>query len=302
MPETRIERVSHGGWPNCFRLTNDDVELIVTSDVGPRILRCGFIGSQNLFANFEDQLGKSGENRWMMRGGHRLWVAPEIVPDTYALDNHPVKARVEGGTLTLLANVEPETGLRKEMSIELAPSGEITVMHRIENTGAKSRQFALWALTQMAIGGLAIAPFPRSADLSQLQPTHPLVMWAYTDFSDERWMFTRKYLILHAHRHKTAPQKAGLFNEKTFAAYLLGAELFTKRSIANPHLPYPDFHCSLELYTNSEFLELETLGPLVDLVPGNSVGHVEHWSLLRNVRLNSLAEEEIDRLLQPLMK
>jgi hypothetical protein len=39
-----IENVSYGGWPNCLRIANDEVELIVTTDVGPRVIRYGFIG------------------------------------------------------------------------------------------------------------------------------------------------------------------------------------------------------------------------------------------------------------------
>ena len=52
------ERTQYGGWPNCYRLSNGTVELIATADVGPRIIRFGFTGGQNLFAEFPDQLGK----------------------------------------------------------------------------------------------------------------------------------------------------------------------------------------------------------------------------------------------------
>ncbi len=149
---TKIEQIPYGGWPNCYRITNGEVELIATSDVGPRVIRCGFVGGQNLFVELPNELGKSGEAWWMGRGGHRLWVAPETIPDTYALDNGPVKATVNGNRLTLLQPVEPETALQKEISVELSPEGLVTVTHRIENTGPKSRRLAPWALSQMAHG------------------------------------------------------------------------------------------------------------------------------------------------------
>ena len=47
---TTIERVEYAGWPNCYRIANGDIELVVTSDVGPRVMRCGFKDGQNLFA------------------------------------------------------------------------------------------------------------------------------------------------------------------------------------------------------------------------------------------------------------
>ena len=54
-----IERIAWGGWPNCYRLSNGEADLIVTSDIGPRIMRYGFAGGQNFFKVFEDQTGKS---------------------------------------------------------------------------------------------------------------------------------------------------------------------------------------------------------------------------------------------------
>ncbi len=300
---TTIETVPYGGWPNCYRITNRDVELIVTSDVGPRVIRFGFVGGQNLFAELQNELGKSNEAWWVARGGHRLWVAPERMPETYALDNSPVKATVSGDRITLLQPVEPETALQKEISLQLSPQGSISVTHRIENTGPKPRRLSPWALTQMAPGGVGMAMFPpRATHEQQLLPTNPLVMWAYTDFSDERWKFTNKYLILKSDRAKSSPQKAGLFNVNTVGAYLLGSELFIKHTEANPQAVYPDFQCSFEMFSNGDFLELETLGALVDLIPGSSVAHVERWSLHRDVRFTSFTDEEIDRVLLSRMR
>jgi hypothetical protein len=302
MPETQIEQVAYAGWPNCYRVTNGEVELIVTTDVGPRVIRFGFTGGQNLFAEIEHELGKSGEKRWMVRGGHRFWVAPELVPDTYALDNGPVKAIIRDGQITLVQPVELETLLRKEISIEFSAEGEVTLTHRLENTGSKCRRLAPWAVTQLAPGGVGITGFPlRGSNEGNLLPTNPLVMWAYTDFSDKRWIFTNKYLLLKQDPANHRPQKMGLFNRHTFGAYLLGTQLFIKCSEAIPHVTYPDFQCSFEMYTNSQFLELETLGPLVDLCPGSPISHVERWSLHKDVQMNSFTDAELDRVLLPLL-
>ncbi|HMF74266.1 MAG TPA: hypothetical protein VK604_01255 [Bryobacteraceae bacterium] len=301
MAKTLIEPIAYAGWPNCYRMTDGEVELIVTTDVGPRIIRYGFIGGQNVFAEFPDQLGKSGESWWTMRGGHRLWVAPEIVPDTYALDNGPVSAKVNGGGITLLQPVEPETGLQKEMTIAFTPAGSVTVKHRLENSGGQTRRVSIWAVTQMAMGGLSITTFPpRGCHEDCLQPTNPMIMWAYTDFSDKRWLLTKSYLILKQDPADDTPQKAGVFNQNTRVAYLLGTDLFLKRYQADPRLAYPDFQASCEVFTNGGCLELETLGPLADLHPGQSSTHMETWSLHRGVQLNGVTEAEIDRAILPL--
>jgi hypothetical protein len=122
-------------------------------------------------------------------------------------------------------------------------------------------------------------------------------MWAYTDLSDPRWTFTSKYLVLRQDPQIAAPQKIGLFNPDTWAAYLLGDDLFLKRSTADPSKRYPDFGCSLETFTNAEMLELETLGPLTDLDSGKSIEHRETWTLRRGAKIVKWTDAELDRLL-----
>jgi hypothetical protein len=233
-----------------------------------------------------------------MRGGHRLWVAPEVMLLTYALDNGPIEARVLEDSIALVQRVP----LEKEMIVTLR-DGSVEVIHHIRNCRNETLELSPWAISVMAQGGVGIAAFPeRTKHSRDLLPTNPLVMWAYTDFSDKRWIFTHQYLMLRQNTAISRPQKTGLFNEHTFAAYLLGRELFVKQCRAVRDARYPDFQSSLEMFTNDEFLELETLGPLTTLHPGEAVSHTEHWSLHRGVQLEGFTDEEIDRVLRPLMK
>ncbi len=300
----RIEKTSYAGWPNCYRITNGEVELIVTTDVGARIIRYSFVGGQNIFKEFKEQLGKSGEKEWQARGGHRVWIAPELVPESYALDNSPVQAVAKGDTLETTQPVEKETGLQKQIFVKLSPTGsKVEVIHRIKNTAAKPREFAPWALTMMAQGGTGIHGFPpRGKHMEILAPTNPLVLWAFTDLSDPRWKITRKYITLKQDPKATNPQKAGSFNKDTFGAYLLGSDLFIKRYTADPAKHYPDDGCSFETFTNPDFLELETIGPLQIVKQGEAVEHIENWSLHKNVKISSWTDAELDRVLPVLLK
>src|SRR5260370_10403158 len=104
----KIEKIQYRGWPNCYRISNGEADLIITTDVGPRIIRYGFVGGQNLFKEFDPQLGKSGESAWQPRGGHRLWMAPEDPVLTYALDNAPIHYEQKGDNVGLTRNIETE--------------------------------------------------------------------------------------------------------------------------------------------------------------------------------------------------
>src|SRR5262245_27827531 len=65
-----VESVAYQGWKNNLRMSNGDAELLVTLEVGPRILSYRLQGGRNIFKEYPEQLGKSGEGAWMMRGGH----------------------------------------------------------------------------------------------------------------------------------------------------------------------------------------------------------------------------------------
>ena len=85
-----IQKINYQGWANSWQVTNGEVELVVTGDVGPRVMRYGFAGGQNFFKEFAGQMGKTGEAVWQPRGGHRVWIAPEDIVKSYAPDNDPV--------------------------------------------------------------------------------------------------------------------------------------------------------------------------------------------------------------------
>jgi hypothetical protein len=300
----KVEKTEYKGWKNCYRVTNGEIELIVTSDVGPRVIRFGFVGGQNLFKEFPDELGKSGEEKFRGRGGDRVWKAPEDPVGTYVPDNDPVEVQVTPTGLLAREPIEPLTKLQKEIEISMEPSGtRVEVSHRIANHSLFPQEYAAWAVTMMPQGGVEVVGFPpRGPHPIHLEATNPLVMWAYTDLADPRWKFTRKYLTLRQDPNNKEAQKLGLFNPDTWAAYFLNDEVFVKRTKPDPSKTYPDFGCSFETFTNDQFVEIETLGPITKLFPGQTAEQVEHWTLFRDVKLAGLTDEDLDRVLVPLAK
>ena len=280
------------------RLTDGVIELDVTTEFGPRVIRYGFMGGQNLMLTIPAELETAGEADFKCRGGHRLWVAPEMMPATYYPDNVPVMVeRWEDG---LVATAPVETvGLQKQLTIELLGEGRVRVTHRLWNRGHWPVEVSIWALTMMAPGGLGIAGFPpRGTHPEMLAPTNPLIMWGFSDFTDERLQITKKYLTLRQERAIARPNKFGLWSRETWGAYLLGGDLFVKRAQADIDWRYPDFGASFEMWVNGDTLELETLSPLRVLVPGDSMMHLEEWSLHRAGAIAAVSDEAIDGLLR----
>lgn len=284
-----IERINYKDWPNSLRIRNDTVELIVLTDVGPRIISYGFLGGENQFHEVPAHAGQTGAKEYVAYGGQRLWVSPEV-ERTYYPDNVrcAVQEISEGVRITPpVESSSPGTNLQKEMEIRLATSGSsVRVTHRITNHDRQATQLAPWAIAMMAPGGRAILPLPPKAplDMQHLLPVGLFAFWSYTDFADPRWRLGTKYIQLKQDARPTGrfrEQMGGIFNAAGWGAYVREDQLFVKRVAVVEGARYPDHGCNFELYSDPEFLELETLGPLVELMPGQTVMHVEEWRLLR---------------------
>jgi len=297
-----IEKVNYQGWPNSYQLSNGLVDLVVTTDVGPRIIRFGFCGERNEFKEYAGMLGQKAGDEWRIYGGHRLWHAPEVIPRTYFPDNSPVALEQHADWVRVIQPAETTTGIRKEMDIRLAAgSARAEVMHRLYNCGPWTVELAPWALSVMAPGGRAIIPLPpRGAHSQFLLPLSSLALYAYTDMSDPRWTWGRKYVMLRQDSAAASPQKLGLSVPDGWAAYARDGRLFVVRFAYLAGASYPDMGSSVETFTNAEMLELETVGPLVRLLPGATVEHLERWYLFHDVPEPG-DDEDVDRDLLPLV-
>ena len=295
-----MEKVSYGGWPNCYRWSNGLVELVVTTDVGPRIIRFGFVDEENEFKEYEGMLGRTGGDEWRIYGGHRLWHAPEDKRRTYFPDNWPVEIEQHGDFVRLVQPIETTTGIQKEMDVAVEPGqAHVQVTHGLRNHNLWAVELAPWALSAMAPGGTAILPLPpRQTHGECLLPVNTLSLWAYTDMSDCRWTWGGKYVLLRQDAQATTPQKVGALVPGGWLAYARGGHLFVKRFDYQPRVSYPDLGCMAEVWTDAEMLELETLGPLVQLAPKAAVEHVEHWFLFRDVPVPT-SDADVDRFILP---
>ncbi|HUQ34073.1 MAG TPA: hypothetical protein VM095_18270 [Pyrinomonadaceae bacterium] len=299
-----MEKVEYLGLPDCYKLSNRAVELIVTTSVGPRILRYGFRNEENILGEALDATVETELGSWKPLGGHRLWAAPEANPRSYAPDNDAVKFESEGSRhIRLTQSVEAATGIQKEMTVMLDEEGSgVRVHHRITNRNLWPIETAPWALTIMNGGGEAVFPQePYRAWSEYLLAARPLVLWHYTDLSDPRWTIGRKYIRLKSDENLLEPQKIGLLNKQGWAAYLRRETLFVKRAPYVEGATYPDYNSSFETYTAGSFIEVESLAPLQRLEPNASADHTERWSLFRGVAVADRSEESLDAVLNPIL-
>ncbi len=301
--EVKMEKVAYFGQPNCYKFSNGTVDLIVTTDIGPRIIRYGFAGEENILGEVPEMKIPTELGDWKPWGGHRLWTAPEAMPRSYAPDNSPVKFEIEGSnTIRLVQPLESRTGIQKEMIVTLASNGtSVIIKHRLTNRNLWAVDLAPWALTIMRGGGTTILPQEPYRDHNDyLQPARPFVLWHYTNLADSRWAIGPKFIRLKTDATLKEPQKIGIGNKQGWAAYALRGTLFLKRFAYQEGVTYPDYGSNNETYTAENFMEIETLAPMSHLEPGQVAQHEEKWFLFKNVSIGS-DETAIEAVLRPLI-
>ncbi len=243
------EIVPFAGWQRNVRLFNAGAEVIVTLDVGPRVLSYRTLpDGENLFTQYDEQLGGSGEPEWKIRGGHRLWVAPEDTSRTYALDNGPVEHNVAGKTVTLRNVAAEPHWLEKTLTLTLAPRGPVvTVDHLVTNRSPEPVALAPWALTVMRPGGTEVIPQPPLGEHPRdLLPNRRMVVWPYTALDDPRWRFGTRLITLRQMAGSFST-KIGLALAEGWAGYVDGRTFFFK-TVTPPRVGenYPDDGCNFE--------------------------------------------------------
>ncbi len=301
----KIEKATYSYYGNVMKLTNGTVDVMVTTDVGPRVIYYGFCGGTNILGELPaSDAVKSEFGEWHPFGGHRLWAAPEAMPRSYWPDNGPVKAEsITDSSVRFTPALETGTSLQKEITVTLSPIGtEVNVLHSITNKSIWQVDLACWALTIMNGGGTTVFPQePFKPHGEVLLPARPMVLWNYTDMSDPRWTFGKKYVRLRTDAARDFAQKAGAAVKEGWAAYLRDGLLFVKRFPYQDGATYPDYGCNFETFTKGTFMEIESVGPLTKLDPNETATHVERWSLFRDVKAGD-SEESLDAAIAPLVE
>jgi hypothetical protein len=307
-----IVKEDYRGWPNTYRLSNGLIEARVLTDVGPRIIDVRPAGGANLFHIRETPGGKH-EQTYMFRGGWRLWIAPERTETTYALDNGECAVDIRDGT-TLLVTAPPQPAAGIQKRIEVAPAaGEprLRVISRIRNVAERPLTYAAWSLPVLQPGGRAFVPLDVGS-LTAFDATRRLILWSYARFNDPRYQFGDR-LIQIDHTRVTAPpagesgrrpdeSKVGADSAQGWAGYLLNGTLFLERFPYVPGGSYPDGGATIEVYSNHEFLELEHLGPLTTVQPGEEIVLPEDWWLFTGVSVPTSESDALATLQQYVAK
>lgn len=263
----------------CLRIREDEVEYIVTTSCGPRVLQFGHTGREGVLGVHPHAQVETSHGIWRPIGGHRLWVAPESHALSYAPDNDEVEIEEDDDAIELCQCTDA-AGIQKQITLSVV-NDSLILDHAITNVADSDRTVACWPLTIMRPMGRAILPQePQKLHGESLLPARTLSLWSYTDLSDPRWTFERSAITIRVDESMNHPQKIGAANRQGWLAYQLPEVAFVKSFTYEDDAQYPDMGSNCEIYTAGSFVELESLGPLRTLSRGMKSTHREVWTVV----------------------
>lgn len=273
----KIDKIVYGGWEGAYRLEHNGMEMIVVTEIGPRIMSFRLSGGSNILFDQGETYGFA-RGEWRIYGGHRFWIGPEA-EHSFVPDNDPCETQIEGGVLRVFQRPD-YNGLQKVLEISESPqTGGFIVNHVLRNVGTLLHQGAIWALTCVQPSRV-VAPWGSG---SSAWKTNMVRYWAHwdghhTNIASAQWKPTNEYFMIQPSGEEG---KAGLYSEEGFLANLRHDGTFIKIYDPIIEATYPDGGCNVELYTCKHFIEMETLSPQFTFHPKREYQHTEHWLLTR---------------------
>jgi len=296
----KISEIKYKNYGRCIRMENSFVELVITIDVGPRIIRYGIKGGENFF--FEDKARKIKQEPkamadyygkgacWYIYGGHRIWASPEYMPQTYFPDNSRVAYKVVGGrTVVFTPPPQRKNGLQVTLEVTLDEYDcNVTVKNSIQNIGEATQEFSVWALSVLAPGGMELVPLNNHE--TGFLNNKMMAVWPYCNLSDKRAAFSTDMMMLKQEKKATTNFKIGTDNRRGWSAYILKDAMFIKHFDYIEGAVYPDGGMNFETYTSPAFIEMESLSPLMHVAPGDTLTHAEKWDIIDDVKAPKLGD------------
>ena len=281
MSMTTVQYAGH----EAIRVDAGPVSLVITTSVGPRILGLLTADGHNHFADLPQMtLECPGSDPIHLYGGHRLWAAPEDPRVTYRPDDHVVGVEevVDGVRMTTRPDAVSKT--HRETTVTVTGPGRFSLDYRVINHADAPQRLAAWAITMMAPGGRAWLPLlTLPFDPGGFQGQRNIVLWPYSRGDDPRFVANDVALEVRATADRIAgldvPFKVGSSMRRGWAAHWRDGLLFVKYAGHQEHRDYADMGASGQIYSHGDFTELETLGPLTDLDPGEAAEHHEDWEI-----------------------
>ena len=298
-----VKKTPYPGWQDSYVLNNGIVEVVIIPAIG-RIMEFHFIGKAGPFWANAAMSGKNPDpksSEWGNFGGDKTWPAPQAEwgkitgrqwPPPPAFDSMPVKASIVGHAVELVSPVDAAYGIRTRRRISLDPRAAVMrVTTRYEKVQGEPRKVGVWTITQTN------------------EPVEVFIRLPQNSINKEGYVRMEKGDLPANLKVEDSQNGAGRVVSLTRdadKASKIGADGGTLLWVGEDDIlrmdsprvkelesQYPDQGSSAEIYTSPnplQYVELEMLGPLVEMKPGDHIERATTYTLMHRRAQDAHAE------------
>ncbi len=283
-----LEIVDAYGYQQCVSLGNGLVNLILEPNLGGRVLEYSRGGKNAFYIKHADN-GKLRHDwpeppGWTSPCGGRCDIGPELTTPFHPvlwLDSYKAEMVGKNGA-RLTSNDCNVTGIRLIRDFVLDENtGKVLFTQTMKNVSSEPTAFFHWSRTFAVGNGICFAPVnPASRYPKGYLVYGPGDVIDY--MPDEEAAFSIRDGVLEI---RSAPQRAkfALDQSEGWLAYLTRDNLlFVKKFPVYPNRVYGEIAANNVSiwYYNHEVCEIEPIGPVEHLNPGEEASYTEQWWLL----------------------
>ena len=279
-----IARVSDSS-DGALQLRNETTQVTL-SPVGGRVLKYERRGKNVLFLSKDDNTIPPGRKSKVMSAG-RFDVGPEqkLIRSEAIFSGRYSQKAIGDRKFQLTSVIDPESKMQVQRTFELATdSSELRITQKVTNHGEQPFYQHYWSRTFAVHGGICVIPIDRQRSLL---PNYFLIAKNrfLVDFKPNDDAVEQRGDFLVVTKPPAFP-KLGFDSVRGWVAYQTRqGQLFVKKFPVFPDRKYGDpGQMNFAIwYPKSSFLpacEIEPIGPLVYLQPGESTQYTVKWYLL----------------------
>lgn len=270
----KIEKTQHREFP-AIRMSSPYIEL----EVVPEINR---IMGLRALPDGENILWESRSTRyfpWINYGGSKVWPAPQSSwryawPPRRDIEQKGGVCEIgKDGSLLLKTPFAASSGVRFERRIELfADRPGLRLTETIINESPVSKKLSAWEVSQLKPKGMIILPLLQNVEMKMDYGIIP----PHTKISSVLFMKDDMY-----------KRKLSLCSREGVSAYFYKGTLLLRRELNVPlDGRYSDGDGNVEIFCGNGYIEMEGLGELRELAPGERRSFIHEWYLFRIDRKN----------------
>jgi len=289
-----VKKVNYNGWRDSYILSNGIVEVVVAPVIG-RIMQFRRMGEEGVFWENQSMIGRKANSKlteWANFGGDKTWPAPQsdwpkitsrAWPPPPAFDSLPLEAMEKNGTLVVTSPADPHYGIRTRRKIQLLPnSPAMRITTTFEKIEGKPVRVGIWIISQMKDPAGIYIPVPVKSIFPESYSKQSSGIPKDLRVSNR---------IISLKRSSETNEKIG--SDSSSLIWVGTRQVLRIESPRLPNLEYPDKGCSAEVYTNADplnYIELELLGPLRVLKPGEQMEQISTYTLRLRTSKDPLAD------------